>query len=1006
MNSPRKVRSDIQALAKQISQVRTALLEKQGISVAQIGKECRRSADILTELLAKQELPENYKVAVVGRFKTGKSSFVNELLGARLASEDTNPETAAITTFRHGAKVKATITFLTKEEWEKLRALYSEDPKHIDAHRVKMWESFRQAKKGRDANLDESFDLKSLADQYLASTGVKLEVLLEDESSKKSVAEFRKRLKDFTSGAKPHHCLVKTIEIESPAEILEGGVLLIDTPGLDDTERFRVSLTEKTVEDVDAILFLTKSGESYGQSDKDFLLSLLRKGTVKQLIVVITQVDLTYQQHLDNAEASDDEPESIGVRIERERRRLAKELSETLAELGSDDSPAIRSYREQLGEIEIAFTSAKLHRDWCIKKPTICAISEDDPGGVGKLKGQLLRLLSTESRLAVVAKNIAAGASTTLLDLHTVLDTKLLAIRDIKDKEVAEQKLRSFREQFAAASEGFESAVAKELANLDSRIGYFQQQARLYHENISLLAESEISALETSDVGRHWRTRRSGYWGYMSGFQTKVANRIFPKVQELLGQYAGAFSRFADGFEVSLGRLARDASGISASLELNATFHFDVSAKLKEALEKSLASAQELVLSEEQKITSLLDDFVSEEVSEKIDVARTKVSGIWGGGTTGKQSNEVHDFYREVKRLLSAALMNHLAAREEQYCTYLKCEAQKAPIDALGEVRILLEQADDNIRAATTAQVAGQKQEAEDTVAEIKANHATALGAAETLLSDLEIAHGESMKVGELPSTLVEIDTGFAPEVPVAQPVLMPTSEVVVSAVVPSAGAFAEDAGGAGGISASDTTPLDSTGSSEPLAPSSQTRFEGDDWFDRVQEEATVVVQRLRLRDGKTNWAISRVFDAALLAGAQRVVLIDPYLANPHQTRNLREFLLHVAETARPREIRVLTGFATPDKQERFEIFLENAAQDLFQNHGVQLSWVREVGLHDRFLLLDTGILFKLGRGLDMYKPATGLAEHRASSRRVRETEIDVFCVPTCPLARGSRASA
>ena len=43
--------------------------------------------------------PARLKVAVVGRFKTGKSSFVNELLGARLASEDTNPETAAITAF-------------------------------------------------------------------------------------------------------------------------------------------------------------------------------------------------------------------------------------------------------------------------------------------------------------------------------------------------------------------------------------------------------------------------------------------------------------------------------------------------------------------------------------------------------------------------------------------------------------------------------------------------------------------------------------------------------------------------------------------------------------------------------------------------------------------------------------------------------------------------------------------------------------------------------------------
>jgi len=74
--------------------------------------------------------------------------------------------------------------------------------------------------------------------------------------------------------------------------------MLLDTPGLDDTERFCVQLTERAVEDVDAVLFLTKSGAAYGQSEKDFLLSLLRRGTVKQLIFVVTQVDQTYEQHV------------------------------------------------------------------------------------------------------------------------------------------------------------------------------------------------------------------------------------------------------------------------------------------------------------------------------------------------------------------------------------------------------------------------------------------------------------------------------------------------------------------------------------------------------------------------------------------------------------------------------------------------------------------------------------------------------------------------------------
>ena len=47
--------------------------------------------------------------------------------------------------------------------------------------------------------------------------------------------------------------------------------------------------------------------------------------------------------------------------------------------------------------------------------------------------------------------------------------------------------------------------------------------------------------------------------------------------------------------------------------------------------------------------------------------------------------------------------------------------------------------------------------------------------------------------------------------------------------------------------------------------------------------------------------------------------------------------------------------------------------------------------IHDRYLVLDNGCVFKLGRGLDIYKPATGLAARDQSLRQVRACEIDVF---------------
>ena len=136
----------------------------------------------------------------------------------------------------------------------------------------------------------------------------------------------------------------------------------------------------------------------------------------------------------------------------------------------------------------MAFTSTKLHRNGKDGKPNPCAIDPADPGGVERLKSQLLRLLSTESRLAMAAQHIATGARTALLDLQTVLDTKLLAIRDIKDREVAEQKLRNFRDEFGQASQRFEGAVSKQVDLLGERLEERRNHNGTLVENIAMLA--------------------------------------------------------------------------------------------------------------------------------------------------------------------------------------------------------------------------------------------------------------------------------------------------------------------------------------------------------------------------------------------------------------------------------------------------------------------------------------------------------------------------------------
>lgn len=825
MKSPKQLRTEIQTLRTSVKAVRETLLNKVRDTREPtwgIGRDCGRTAKSLGSILKSQVVPECYKVAVVGRFKAGKSSFVNELLGARLAGEDTSPETAAVTMFSHGDTVKAVIKFVSAETWHGLRQLYQEDQKHIDAHRMKMWASFDgKSLKSQAKDFKETFDLLNLEKTYIKPGGHYLEIILEKPGDKKSESSFRRRLKEFTTGTRPHHCLVEGIEISSPSPLLDEGVLLIDTPGLDDTVRFRVTLTEKAVEDVDAVLFLTQSGVAYGQSEKDFMLTLLRRGTVKQLIFVITQVDKTYDQHLSSAEDNDEDPETLVQRIRKEEQRIREEIEATLNELQSEDSPVMRRYREQLGVIGLVFTSARKHRDWKDGKDVPHCIHHDDPGGIEMVKSQLLHLLSTESRLALVAHNIAHGTKLALDELLGIISNRRAAMNDIKDGEVAEQRLVNFRKDFEVAREKFQTVTEAEVEVLQKNLDDANKRNIHLIEVIGLLAERELGDFETRDIGKHWKTRRTGYWGYMQDLQGRVANRIFPRVQQLLSDMIEHFAFFVDHFEKHLTVLSASSGELAEKLDLGASLPFDLTKTLAGSLDKSLAAANDLITTEEQRIISFLDDFVSDDVSDKISAAREKVSDIFGRGTTYNQSNEVRVFYTEVKKLLQESLTAHLKQRSISFAEFLAIEADGVPRNALAEVQATLASAEQDIKAAATARIGGER---------------------ESFERDCDLLATELLSLTDACSPFLD---------PACEPALSELEKTPM----------AEDAK-----------------TNEQFRPIRTNDAPERDWIDDVRRGSTKTIKRFTLKNGDTGWPFDRIFSNDLLTGCKRVALIDPYL--------------------------------------------------------------------------------------------------------------------------------
>ena len=142
----------------------------------------------LDEALEQAHIPERYRAAVVGRFKVGKSAFVNKLAGQRLAGVDVNPETAAISVFRYDSQTRAEVELISQEEWERLVADHAEDPKNDGVKRYDRFIRFneqppRKDKEGKEMSR-QPFDLENLVQEWVKPGGKKYEIIAQDWETK------------------------------------------------------------------------------------------------------------------------------------------------------------------------------------------------------------------------------------------------------------------------------------------------------------------------------------------------------------------------------------------------------------------------------------------------------------------------------------------------------------------------------------------------------------------------------------------------------------------------------------------------------------------------------------------------------------------------------------------------------------------------------------------------------------------------------------------------------
>ena len=175
-----------------------------------------------------------FRLAILGQFKRGKSTLLNALLGDKLLPTDILPVTAIPTFISAAEKVDVQVSFETEAE---------------------------------------SVQFSPSADQ--------------------SLADF---LADYVTetGNPNNQRKVKWVEIGHPAEILKQGVVLIDTPGIGSTNKHNTEVAYQILPQCDAALFLVSPDPPITEIELDYLKEIQQR--LPRTFFLLNKVDFLNEE--------------------------------------------------------------------------------------------------------------------------------------------------------------------------------------------------------------------------------------------------------------------------------------------------------------------------------------------------------------------------------------------------------------------------------------------------------------------------------------------------------------------------------------------------------------------------------------------------------------------------------------------------------------------------------------------------------------------------------------
>lgn len=221
------------------------------------------------ETRSKEQI-SHLKIAIVGQFSSGKSSFINALLGGEILPSGVTPITAKVCEISYGENLGSAISQNNPQ-----------DTNHLQNASQNILQNLSQnPPKNSSQNLPQNL-LQNLL----------IEVHYKDSSIKLKPLAYLHQIDSIENATISH------FKLQAPIELLKN-ITFLDTPGFNSQNQIDTDTTNAILREVDGIIWLSLIDNVGKQSEKDILQEHLKQYSAKSLCILNQKDRLKDEQEI------------------------------------------------------------------------------------------------------------------------------------------------------------------------------------------------------------------------------------------------------------------------------------------------------------------------------------------------------------------------------------------------------------------------------------------------------------------------------------------------------------------------------------------------------------------------------------------------------------------------------------------------------------------------------------------------------------------------------------